>query len=759
MYAANYIFSMKSSIDKKSIQNCFSRSYSKEDIKYVKFFSPSFAAIALLLSIWLLYAVFYNEVQTKFHHNSSHKELASRLESVLQHGNTEWQGRGAYLGNSVKSNPSQNNIQLENDKDFVFGGQFKDLILPMPIINGLETEGIWGNKNVVPRDKDNGIEDNEWCYWGGNPILGNDGKYHIAICRWPENKGHHGWFNSEVAHCVSNNPIGPYKITNTIVQKGHNPEVIKMPDGSFVLHVLGSRVFKANNMEGPWEPFGKLKLDVRGFRQNDRFGSNLTSEFRPDGSIIMMKKDGDVTISRDGMLGPYKMMSINNYTRSTGYPEDPVIWRSMHQYHAIYNHAQDRKSGYMRSINGIHWKNEAGLPYDASTTFYTDGTKNSWYKFERPKVLQDSLGRASHLSLAIMDVAKSEDKGGDNHSSKNMIMPLVLEKLITILNEEPITHKTKKIRLKIKAENGFNPQEDLDIKSLRFGSDQLVNYGGGCKATSVKNEGKDLIITFKGQNGINHRDFDFKLIGKTKDKNLIYGYALLPGRSIKEEALILLPIRINDVNGRKVIESGVENAGLSQSKNFKVEIREYSRTGLRIVKTVDFAPLSSYESKKISVSLYDSDSANYEYEMVVLGDKNYDEFWKKVDETNSAVVFSGNWKKREKEDKTCFLNNEMVSNTIGDTVEFIFTGTRAKVYGKLGRKVGSYDVYIDGEFIEKIRCGWRPMSQSPIYQTGVLNAGKHILKLVKSKSEYMGEVTIDAFAYESVPAIWKKTEL
>ncbi len=759
MYAANYVFSMKSSIDKKSIQNCFSRNYSKEDIKYVKFFFPSFVAIALLLSIWLLYAVFYNEVQTKFHHNTSHKELASRMESVLQHGNTEWQGRGAYLGNSVKSNPSPNNSQLKNKKKLVFGGQFKDLILPMPIINGLETDGIWGNKNVVPRDKDNGIEDNEWCYWGGNPILGNDGKYHIAICRWPENKGHHGWFNSEVAHCVSNNPIGPYKITNTIVQKGHNPEVIKMPDGSFVLHVLGSRVFKANNMEGPWEPFGKLKLDVRGFRQNDRFGSNLTSEFRPDGSIIMMKKDGDVTISRDGMLGPYKMMSINNYTRSTGYPEDPVIWRSRHQYHAIYNHAQDRKSGYMRSINGIHWKNEAGLPYDASTTFYTDGTKNSWYKFERPKVLQDSLGRASHLSLAIMDVAKSEDKGGDNHSSKNMIMPLVLEKLITILNEEPITHKTKKIRLKIKAENGFNPQEDLDIKSLRFGSDQLVNYGGGCKATSVKNEGKDLIITFKGQNGINHRDFDFKLIGKTKDKNLIYGYALLPGRSIKEEALILLPIRINDVNGRKVIESGVENAGLSQSKNFKVEIREYSRTGLRIVKTVDFAPLSSYESKKISVSLYDSDSANYEYEMVVLGDKNYDEFWKKVDETNSAVVFSGNWKKREKEDKTCFLNNEMVSNTIGDTVEFIFTGTRAKVYGKLGRKVGSYDVYIDGEFIEKIRCGWRPMSQSPIYQTGVLNAGKHILKLVKSKSEYMGEVTIDAFAYESVPAIWKKTEL
>ncbi len=663
---------------------------------------------------------------------------------------------GVFFINIMCLGQSEDKIQFKNKKDLVFGGQFKDLILPMPIINGLETEDIWGNKNVVPRDKDNGIEDNEWCYWGGNPILGNDGKYHIAICRWPENKGHHGWFNSEVAHCVSDNPIGPYKITSTIVEKGHNPEVIKMPDGSFVLHVLNSKVFKAENMEGPWEPVGKLKLDVRGFKLNDKFGSNLTSEFRPDGSIIMMKKDGDITISRAGMLGPYKMMSINNYTRSTGYPEDPVIWRSRHQYHAIYNHAQDRKSGYMRSINGIHWKNEAGLPYDASTTFYTDGTKNTWYKFERPKVLQDSLGRASHLSLAIMDVAKSADKGDDNHSSKNMIMPLVLEKLITILNEEPITQKTKKITLKIKAENGFNPQKDLDIKSLRFGSDQLVNYGGGCKATSTKKEGEDLIITFKGQNGINHRDFDFKLIGQTKNRDLIYGYALLPGRSIKEEALIVLPIRINDVNGKKVLESGVENGGLSKSKNFKAEIREYSRTGLRILKTIDFASLASYESKKISVTLDDSDPVNCEYEIVILGDRNYDELWKKLDETNNSVEFIGNWQKREKEDTSCFLNNEMVSKTIGDAVEFTFTGTRAKVYGKLGRKVGaykvgSYDVYIDGEFIEKVRCGWRPMSQSPIYQTGVLHAGKHILKLVKSKSEYMGEVTIDAFAYETVP--------
>ena len=63
------------------------------------------------------------------------------------------------------------------NKTFVKGGQFKDLVLPMPIYDKLEEKNIWGAKGVIPRDTHNGIEDNEWCYWGGNPVKGKDGKY------------------------------------------------------------------------------------------------------------------------------------------------------------------------------------------------------------------------------------------------------------------------------------------------------------------------------------------------------------------------------------------------------------------------------------------------------------------------------------------------------------------------------------------------------------------------------------------------------
>ena len=79
-------------------------------------------------------------------------------------------------------------VPYKPENNFVKGGQFKDLFLPMPIHKKLTHKNIWGAKNALPRDVDNGVEDNEWRSWGGNPVLGTDGKYHIAICRWKKDR-------------------------------------------------------------------------------------------------------------------------------------------------------------------------------------------------------------------------------------------------------------------------------------------------------------------------------------------------------------------------------------------------------------------------------------------------------------------------------------------------------------------------------------------------------------------------------------------
>ena len=632
-------------------------------------------------------------------------------------------------------------------KDFVPGGQFKDLILPVPIINGLEREGLWGDEKVLPRDKDNGVEDNAWCYWGGNPVKGKDGKYHIAVCRWPESAGHWGWPKSEVAHCVSDNPIGPYVLTGTVIDEAHNPEVMKMPDGTYALHTSKAKVYVADRMAGPWREAGRIEINTRGLRPKMYNGSNLTTEFRPDGSILLVRKRGDVAISKDGIFGPFNIVSADNYHRISGYAEDPVVWRSRHQYHCIYNCAMDRQSGYMRSLDGIHWKNEEGLPYDSSSTFYEDGTKNEWYKFERPKVLQDEQGRATHLSLAVIDINKFEDHGNDNHSSKNMILPLVVERIVDIVGDRPINAGTKRISVRIGAEEGFDPQKDLDVGSLRFGSDSLVNHGEGCSAVGTEARGGDLIVHFEGANGLNRFDYDFKLLGRTKTGGLVIGYALLPGRSPSEASLVALPVQMDSEN--QSLHAVVENSGLAKSEPVQAVLIEYGLEGRREVARFGVPALEPYESNAFSFKLDHPDASRSEYMVELVGQSNCEGFWRMVDDTDPAVSFSGNWSD-SKTDAVYFMGRERMSTNTGDSVAFTFTGSKARAYGTLDSKAGgTFEVYIDGEFVETIVLRWGgPMSK--LYQTKLLSEGRHTLEFrVGGKFRGNSNAYIDAFAFES----------
>ena len=60
----------------------------------------------------------------------------------------------------------------EEWENLVYGGRFMDRFLPIPVMGTLSTD-TWGAENVVPRYVENGIEDNEWSYWGGNALKGS----------------------------------------------------------------------------------------------------------------------------------------------------------------------------------------------------------------------------------------------------------------------------------------------------------------------------------------------------------------------------------------------------------------------------------------------------------------------------------------------------------------------------------------------------------------------------------------------------------
>ncbi len=407
-------------------------------------------------------------------------------------------------------------------KDLVYGARFMDRILPAPIYDGLETD-TWGADAVRPRDIQNGIEDPEWSYWGGKAVLGPDGQYHFFVCRWREDdpRGHQAWPSSVIAHAVSDRPTGPWIVKDEI-GPGHFPEITPLRDGRYALfHFDGYYI--ADGLDGPW----KNVIEKSGFHNKTTFGTVVERE---DGSLLMLDRVMRVWIKNNGEDEFHRVTEKGIYPAEIpGYYEDPLIWRTEVQYHLVVNDWMGRTAYHMRSKDGITWEEDPGEAYTIGIDGYEDGTKVGWYKYERMKVLQDQYGRPTHMYMAVIDVPKAEDKGKDNHGSKNIALPLVVERRLKILNQERITAETKKIRVQVAAEAGFDPHKDIDGQSLRFGASEEIDYGRGCSLLKVRKKGKNLILIFNGKgNGLNENDFAAKLLGKTKEGKLLFGYARIP---------------------------------------------------------------------------------------------------------------------------------------------------------------------------------------------------------------------------------------
>lgn len=472
-------------------------------------------------------------------------------------------------------------------EQLVPGARFMDRFLPMP--DGVKGTHVWGTDSVQNRYVDNGIECSDMSFWGGNILQTPDGKYHLYVCGWPERspKGHMFWPKSTVFHAVSDCLSGPFRIQNSI-GKGHNPEAFRLADGRVVVYVIDG-YYIAENENSPVWCYQQFSFDPRDRKIIEGL-SNLTFARRPDGSYLMVCRGGGVWISRDG-LSPYRQLTDKRvYPAVEGEFEDPVVWRDNLQYHLIVNDWLGRIAFYQRSKDGIHWVTEQGEAYVPGISFHRDGEVEHWFKYERPKVFQDSLGRAIQMNFAVIDTIKWNDLPGDRHSSKNICIPLNKGLLLSVLNAEPITPSTKRIEVRIKAEPGFNPQTDVDVKSLRFGSFTEVNFGRGCKALKTRNEGDDLIVVFNGKgSGITADEFAPKLIGRSTKGELLYGYARLP---YVDYAPALLSARCPQYDKeRGVLKVRVGNWGLSASQQAQVEVLCDGKT----VATGQVQALSPYE--------------------------------------------------------------------------------------------------------------------------------------------------------------------
>lgn len=316
--------------------------------------------------------------------------------------------------------------------------------------------------------------------------------------------------------------------------------------------------------------YGKFSFDPRDRKIIEGL-SNLTFARRQDGSYLMVCRGGGVWISKDG-LSPYKQLTDKRvYPDVEGRFEDPVVWRDDLQYHLIVNDWLGRIAFYQRSKDGVHWVTEQGEAYMPGVSFHKDGTVERWFKYERPKVFQDEKGRAVQMNFAVIDTIKWNDLPNDKHSSKNISVPLNKGMLLSVLNEKEITPSTRTIEVKIAAEEGFHPQTDVDVKSLRFGSFTEVNFGRGCKPVKTKVSGEDLIVVFNAEgSGITSGEFAPKMIGKHRNGNMLYGYARLPYVNYRPALLSARRPVFDKEKGELKVE--IQNFGLSASEPAEVEV-------------------------------------------------------------------------------------------------------------------------------------------------------------------------------------------
>ena len=472
----------------------------------------------------------------------------------------------------------------------VMGGRYMDRFEAMA--PSRTARANWGAEAVRQRYVDNGIEQDDVSFWGGNILKGKDGLYHMYVCGWPENsrKGHMFWPNSTVFHATSQQLGGPYKVQNSI-GKGHNPEAYVLDDGRIVVYTIDG-YYIADRPEGPWM-FGKFEFDQRGHRIIEGL-SNLTFCRRQDGSRLMVCRGGGVWISRDGLKPWRQITSERVYPKVEGRFEDPIVWRDSLQYHLIVNDWLGRVAWYERSLDGIHWIVEPGEAYTYAFSRHEDGVAEPWFKYERAKVFQDGQGRVIQMNFAVIDTLKNEDRPNDTHSSKNICITMNKGLLLEVLNTGPITARTTKIELRIRGEKDFDPAKEVDVKSLILGSYKEVNYGRGVKPVKVKQEGGDLIVTFSGKgSGIDANEWAPKLIGRSKTGKLLWGYARL--QYVNYNPAILSPSAAYEKDGLQWVE--VENFGLTESEPQTITIKNVKNKEV----SVSVPALKPYEKKVLKL--------------------------------------------------------------------------------------------------------------------------------------------------------------
>ena len=275
------------------------------------------------------------------------------------------------------------------------------------------------------------VEEPGYTIWGTSPIIGDDGKIHLFVARWPGNTVEPGWrLRSEIAHYVGDTPEGPFHFSDVALTgtgmdtwdkvSVHNPAIHKVGDLYVLLYIgnnngnqpphpknqhIGMAVSKSLN--GPWQRVGNDGKILSSPENPNYWNYQATSGVNnpaflqhPNGGFFLYFKSqgGKMGLAvAENLEGPYVQLPFpvtsNNQAVEDGYA---FLLNGRFCLLTTDNHGLIEKGG------GILWKSDDGIHFDKKEQGFYPAVKylgkeklknavnhyaGDIIKFERPQVL------------------------------------------------------------------------------------------------------------------------------------------------------------------------------------------------------------------------------------------------------------------------------------------------------------------------------------------------------------------------------------
>ncbi|MBD0831625.1 glycoside hydrolase family protein [Aestuariibaculum sediminum] len=283
------------------------------------------------------------------------------------------------------------------------------------------------------------VDEPGYTIWGTSPIIGEDGKIHLFVARWPcELNVDPGWrTHSEIAHYIGDTPEGPF-VFSDIVLKGdidniapcnpaihkvyapHNPAIHKVKGGYVLFYIVNDGIedhpsnqyicmVTSKSLSGPWKKAGKdgkiLKTPKNEHYWNYKASNGVNNPAflqHPKGGYFLYFKSEKARMGlavAENLEGPYVQMpfpvTVNDRNIEDGYA---FMYNGKFALLTTDNH------GMIESGGGILWTSDDGINFDSyekgfhRINHYTNidadkvtihyGPSNPKYsKFERPQIL------------------------------------------------------------------------------------------------------------------------------------------------------------------------------------------------------------------------------------------------------------------------------------------------------------------------------------------------------------------------------------